>query len=70
LLLLADGNLVLYDIVQAEERWSTQTMNSDTKLAVMQDDGNFVLYTVSGSPTWATRTFVEQSEAGNLITFI
>ncbi len=70
MLLLADGNLVLYDVVHAEELWSTQTVNSDTKLAIMQGDGNFVLYTASGSPTWASNTFVEQSGAGNLNTFI
>ncbi len=65
MILLTDGNLVLYDAYLLEEFWSTQTMGSETTSAIMQIDGNFVLYTANDDPTWATSTFVSKSGGEN-----
>ncbi len=65
MLLLTDGNLVLYDAYLSEEFWSTQTVDSETTFALMQIDGNFVLYTANDSPTWATSTFVSKGGGEN-----
>lgn len=55
-----DGNLVLYWNGHGA-LWSTNTWNSQGKLAWMQDDGNFVLYTTTtptyGYSLWSTDTY-------------
>jgi hypothetical protein len=65
MVLLTDGNLVLYDAYLSEEFWSTQTVDSGTTFALMQIDGNFILYTARDSPTWETRTFVSKGGGEN-----
>lgn len=52
-----DGNLVLLD--GGDAVWSTGTNGSGATTAVVQDDGNFVLYSASGSLAW------ESGSSGN-----
>jgi hypothetical protein len=49
-----DGNLVLYQ--NGTPLWASNTSGSAADEAIMQDDGNLVLYTSSGSPVWASGT--------------
>lgn len=53
-----DGNLVNY--MNGKPYWNTNT-HSDKPVgpytAVMQDDGNFVIYQADGKPTWHTNTY-------------
>lgn len=58
-----DGNLVVYRGEQVPENavWATGTYNQDGYLAEMQEDGNFVLYTSSGTTPadalWSSKTY-------------
>lgn len=68
-----DGNLVL--LMDGIVLWSTNTAGKDTAEAIMQRDGNFVLYDRKGKPLWATNTldtsgayFVIQND-GNLVIY-
>lgn len=54
LTLQSDGNLVLYSATKA--LWSTRTNGKDSHYAVMQTDGNFVLYDTLGRALWNSRT--------------
>jgi hypothetical protein len=54
LLLQSDGNLVLYNGNAA--LWSTWTGGTGSTHAVMQSDGNFVVYTAGNSATWQAGT--------------
>ena len=47
-----DGNLVLYDRPTGVALWWSGTVDDDPGEAVMQDDGNFVVYDGQGSPVW------------------
>ncbi|QIS12490.1 LysM peptidoglycan-binding domain-containing protein [Nocardia arthritidis] len=49
-----DGNLVLTE--PGNEVWASGTHGRDVQRAVMQDDGNFVLYKADGSAAWSTET--------------
>ncbi|MVU82773.1 LysM peptidoglycan-binding domain-containing protein [Nocardia sp. ET3-3] len=49
-----DGNLVLNE--PGDEVWASGTHGQDVQRAVMQDDGNFVLYKSDGSAAWSTET--------------
>ena len=49
-----DGNLVLYQ--GTSPLWATNTQGQSSKNAVMQTDGNFVLYDASGTPLFASHT--------------
>jgi len=69
MVLLRDGNLVLYDFYLSEELWSTQTNNSGAIAANMRHDGNFVLFTANGGWTWATNSRITFWE-GDLIFLI
>ena len=57
-----DGNLVLYDYFRSDVMWSTLTNGTESVVARMQDDGNFVLYTANNDPTWATGTFASNGK--------
>jgi hypothetical protein len=50
----SDGNLVLYQGGNA--LWSSQTAGSGGAFAIMQDDGNFVVYTAASVAVWSTQT--------------
>ncbi len=54
LLLQGDGNLVLYGL-GGRALWSSKTNGKGADRAVMQGDGNFVLYK-GGTAVWATHT--------------
>ncbi|HEY3093064.1 MAG TPA: matrixin family metalloprotease [Vicinamibacterales bacterium] len=51
-----DGNLVLYDDVERSAPWSSGTAGLTTGQAVMQTDGNFVIYDGSNQPRWMSGT--------------
>lgn len=49
-----DGNLVLTQT--GTPIWATATSGRGTVLAIMQRDGNFVIYDSAGAPVWSTGT--------------
>lgn len=51
-----DGNLVLYDAATGVALWWTGTVNEVPGEAVMQGDGNFVVYNALGTPVWWSGT--------------
>jgi hypothetical protein len=53
-----DGNLVVYRSERSGSvaRWSSGTAKSDGYVAVMQKDGNFVLYGRHSNPLWSSTT--------------
>ena len=56
LLYQTDGNLVLYDDVERTATWSTATTGTSAGQALLQGDGNFVIYDAQGVDRWATGT--------------
>lgn len=73
LVLQTDGNLVLYR--NGVALWSTQTQGRNVVRAVMQGDGNFVLYDNNGNPVWNSGTgqrpgsFLAVQDDGNLVIY-
>jgi hypothetical protein len=68
-----DGNLVLYQ--DGTALWSSGTQNSDGQVAVMQDDGNFLVKDSAWNTLWASNTWshpgayaVVQND-GNLVVY-
>nr|AQQ75175.1 hypothetical protein [uncultured bacterium] len=51
-----DGNLVFYDDVDKVALWSSGTTGTAAGQALMQADGNFVVYTAQGAAVWASGT--------------
>ncbi len=51
-----DGNLVLYDDVDRVVPWASNTGGTSPSQALMQSDGNFVIYTAPSGVAWATGT--------------
>jgi hypothetical protein len=52
-----DGNLVEYiNASGIEPKWSTETKGKNVTEAVMQPDGNFVLYGPDLKVVWSTKT--------------
>jgi hypothetical protein len=53
-----DGNLVLVDYGASPPNplWATNTQNTSASVALMQGDGNLVLFDVNGNPLWWTGT--------------
>jgi hypothetical protein len=51
-----DGNLVLYSPGAGPAQWATGTNPSSGTLAVLQNDGNFVVYAGSGQVLWSSGT--------------
>jgi hypothetical protein len=68
-----DGNLVLYQGGGAI--WASNTYLSQGYAAIMQNDGNFVLYDVNGRALWASGTYghagdtVAVQNDGNLVVY-
>lgn len=52
-----DGNLVIYRSADNLPVWSSGTYGHTTGRAVMQPDGNFVVYNGGGAPVFHTSTF-------------
>lgn len=74
LLLRDDGVLAVYTTVfPVKLVWSSPTQGKSGIKACMQTDGNFVLYTATGSAVWATGTsynfgaFLEMQSDGELV---
>lgn len=73
LTLQADGNMVLRDGNVAI--WSSATGSRNVFAAVMQDDGNFVLYDAWNRPIWASHTwrhpgaYLTLQADGNLVVY-
>ncbi len=70
-----NGELALIVVATNEILWSAMTMGSDAAFAIMQDDGNLVVYNNSQKPLWASNTYghagaylVLQSD-GNLVIY-
>ena len=65
-----DGNLVIYG--PAGPEWASNTAGTAPDRAVMQADGNFVVYDAGGNALWSTGThgnpgaFAVVLESGNL----
>ncbi|MDP8999952.1 MAG: hypothetical protein M3O46_07565, partial [Myxococcota bacterium] len=57
--LQGDGNLVLvdYGVKPAAPLWASNTFNTTASVALMQGDGNFVLYDVDGNALWSSGTW-------------
>ncbi|MFI7536462.1 right-handed parallel beta-helix repeat-containing protein [Streptosporangium sp. NPDC049376] len=51
-----DGDLVLTQVNVAAPLWSSGTAGSPGAVALMQQDGNFVIYDAAGVALWSTRT--------------
>lgn len=51
-----DGNMVLYNQSTNQPLWYTATAGTDASYAIMQADGNFVIYTNYNKPLWASGT--------------
>lgn len=73
LVMQTDANLVLY--FGATALWSSNTVGTGGSNAVMQDDGNFVVYTSGGTAVWASGTsggcgsYVAVQTDGNLVVY-
>ena len=70
-----DGNLVIYKVAGGRALWATHTDGYSTARAVMQGDGNFVLYTDHDQPVWSSATdghsgsIVKLQDDGNLVVY-
>jgi hypothetical protein len=73
LVLQGDGNLVLY--ASGIALWNSHTWGSVGGAAVMQEDGNFVLYSELGTKQWSTSTdghygaLLAVQDDGNLVVY-
>lgn len=80
LILQTDGNMVLYEKVHHDDgsvildhAWATETIGENAWYAIMQEDGNFVLYDWAGVSLWQSDTdgkpgsFLQLQDDGNLV---
>jgi hypothetical protein len=58
-----DGDLTLMDLPNKNFVWSSETRGSGATKAIMQEDGQFVLQTASGTIVWSTYT----RDAGSVV---
>lgn len=71
----SDGNLVIYHTPTWRVLGTTDLFNQPVSHAVMQADGNFVIYSPSGRPLWATDTwrypgaYLVMQNDGNLVLY-
>lgn len=59
-----DGNLVYYR--DGRPRWHANTVGRTGARAVLQGDGNFVVYTAGGIPLWGSMTMSPTARAGQV----
>jgi hypothetical protein len=57
LTLKSDGNLIIYRKPSDKVIWSSKTQGRGVVRAIMQNDGDFVLYTKSREAIWHTNTY-------------
>lgn len=75
LLLQSDGNLVVYHLANHHPVWASGTDGSNAMRAIMQSNGNFVLYDFLGDALWASGTngkpgsFLIIQDDGNLVIY-
>jgi hypothetical protein len=76
LILQSDGNLVIYDLGEDNRAtWSSRTNGQAVSKAVMQTDGNFVIYGPDANALWATNTssintaILTLQDDGNLVIY-
>jgi len=75
LIMQSDGNLVVYRNSDNRALWATGTQGTDVHHAIMQTDGDLVLYHVNSAPAWATNTtgkpgsFLVIQNDGNLVIY-
>lgn len=55
LVMQTDGNLVQYQ--EGVALWHTGTWGNPGAYAILQGDGNFVIYRSNGTPLWSTNTW-------------
>ena len=53
LTLQADGNLVVNRVDTGQVLWASATQGKPMSQVVMQDDGNFVVYSAAGKALWS-----------------
>lgn len=58
-----DGNLVVYRKADNKVIWSSYTGGKGGVMAVVQNDGNFVLYNSAGGAVWNSKTGGRPSDA-------
>lgn len=74
LVLQADGNLVLYRKSDGKSLWASGTNGTAVRQAIMQSDGNFVIYGFNGA-LWASHThgrsgcFLVVQDDGNIVIY-
>lgn len=70
-----NGDLALYINGIESPLWSSKTYNNSGAYAVIQNDGNFVIYTTSNRPIWSSKTYgagastLKLQDDGNLVTY-
>lgn len=75
LIMQNDGNLVLYRTECRTALWATNTHNTDCNRAVMQTDGNFVVYHEGEQAAWDSKThgnpgsWLVLQDDGNLVVY-
>ncbi|MFH9070390.1 NBR1-Ig-like domain-containing protein [Streptomyces alboflavus] len=75
LVMQGDGNLVLHRTDDGVPLWASDTWQQPVTRAVMQHDGNFVLYSEENKPYWATDTdgnpgsWLVAQDDGNLVLY-
>lgn len=71
----SDGNVVLYNNVTGTTQWNSGTAGTGAGSAIMQSDGNFVVYDAQGVAKWFTKTggntnaFLVLQTDGNLVVY-
>jgi hypothetical protein len=75
LVMQGDGNLVLYKIPESRAIWASNTYDSGGVKAVLQYDGDFVVYSVTNNPRWNSGTsgrpsnYLRLQDDGNLVLY-
>ena len=70
-----DGNLVLSDVLAGTVLWATDTGGAVPGQAIVQSDGNFVIYNTAGSARWTAGTgghpgaYLRIQDDGNLVIY-